>query len=288
MEYNKILTPVELAEFTIGVGEAKAQKGFKTLLTSSIFSGMFIALGALASLGATYGLYAFVPDEVGMATYGLAKYAQGFLFAAGLMFVIFLGTDLFTGNILITMAFLHKKVKLPKMFSNWSIVWIGNFIGAAIIGFLFVKSGVLGWSSDLFAGILLKTAYAKTNLAFSTAFFSGIICNILVCLVIMATYATKNPVAKMLIIILGIMIFVASGSEHVVANMGYYSAAFFSQDNLEAIAHTGKEGAAIAESLSVQNVFVNNFVPVTLGNIVGGMIFVAGLYYYMVKDKLTK
>lgn len=286
MEYNKILTPVELAEYTINVGEAKSKKGFKTLLISAIFSGMFITLGALGSLGATYGLYS--NDNVVMATYGLAKYAQGFLFAAGLMFVIFLGTDLFTGNILITMAWLKKKVKFSAMISNWGIVWIGNFIGALLIGYIFVRSGVLGWSDDLFAGVLLKTAYGKSHIDFATAFFSGVICNILVCLVILATYATKNPVAKMLIIILGIMIFVASGSEHVVANMGYYAAAFFSKGNADAILHAGKESVAIVEAVSPGNVFINNFIPVTLGNIVGGALFVAGLYFFMVKDKLSK
>ncbi len=283
---NLLLTPVEIAEYTMTTGEAKVKKSIKTILISAFFSGAFISFGALCSLAATYSLFA--PNELGIATYGIGKYLQGFLFASGLMFVIFLGTDLFTGNCLIFMAWLDKRVSFKKMVANWSLVWIGNLIGAILVGTLVYKSGIFAWSDSLFGGVLVKVGYAKSNLDFTTAFFSGVVCNWLVCLIILATYAVKDTTTKMAIIILGIMIFVASGSEHVVANMGYYVGAFLAKTDPEVIAMSGKSAADISSALSVQSIFVNNFIPVTLGNIVGGTIFVAAGYYYMVKDKLTK
>ncbi len=283
---NLLLSPVEIAEFTIATGEAKLKKSPKTVLVSAFLSGAFIAFGALCSLAATYGLFA--ANEIGMATYGLGKFVQGILFAAGLMFVIFLGTDLFTGNILIFMAWLHKKASFSKMVTNWALVWIGNLIGATVVGFLIYKSGIFGWSEDLFGAVLLKTGYAKSSLDFTTAFLSGIVCNWLVCLIILATYATKDLSAKMMIIILGIMIFVASGSEHIVANMGYYAGALFAKGEAGMIALSGKSAGDIAHALSFKEILINNAIPVTLGNIVGGAVFVASVYYFMVKEKLTK
>lgn len=283
---NLLLSPVEIAEFTIATGEAKTKKSLKTVLISSFFSGSFIAFGALCSLAATYALFA--GNDLGIETYGLGKFFQGILFAAGLMFVIFLGSDLFTGNCLIIMAWLHKKVSFQKMVANWGLVWLGNLIGAVVVGFFIYQSGIFNWSDGLFGGVLLKTAYAKSNIAFSTALFSGIVCNWLVCLIILATYSTKDLGAKMMIIVLGIMIFVASGSEHVVANMGYYAGAFFAKGDANLISMTGKSAADIAHALELKTIFVNNFIPVTIGNIIGGTTFVGALYYYMVKEKLAK
>ncbi len=280
-----MLTPVELVKFTISTGEAKLQKPKKQVLISAIFSGIFIAIGALASLAATYGLFA--SNTLGLETYGLGKFFQGLLFASGLMFVIFLGTDLFTGNILIVMAWLNKKANFGEMFTNWTIVWIGNLLGAVLMGFLFYKSEIFGWSDSLFGGVLLKTAYAKSSLDFSTAFFSGVICNILVCLVVLASYVSKDGTTKLGVIILGIMIFVASGSEHIVANMGYYAGAFFSRENLDAIAMSGKSIEDIKHATEIGTILYKNFLPVTLGNIVGGAVVISAGYYYMVKDKLT-
>ncbi len=283
---NLLLSPVEIAEFTIATGEAKTKKSLRTVLISSFFSGSFITFGALASLAATYALFA--GNDLGIATYGLGKFFQGFLFAAGLMFVIFLGSDLFTGNCLIVMAWLHKKVTMPKMLSNLCLVWLGNFVGAIVVGFFVYQSGIFNWSDGLMGGVLLKTVYAKSSLSFSTALFSGVVCNWLVCLIILATYATKDLSAKMLIIILGIMIFVASGSEHIVANMGYYAGAFFARGEVDMIAMSGKSAADIAHAFDLKTVLVNNFIPVTIGNIIGGTTFVGALYYYMVKEKLGK
>lgn len=283
---NLLLSPVEIAEFTIATGEAKVKKAPKTVIISSFLSGAFISFGALCSLAATYALFA--SNELGIETYGMGKFFQGILFAAGLMFVIFLGTDLFTGNSLIIMAWLHKKVSMKKMLSNWGLVWLGNLLGAIVVGFLIYKSGIFSWSYNLFGGVLLKTAYAKTHLDFSTAFFSGIVCNWLVCLIILASYSTKDLSAKMMIIVLGIMIFVASGSEHIVANMGYMVGAFFAKFNPEMIAASGKSAVEIADALTIKEILVGNFIPVTLGNIVGGTVFVGATYYFMIKEKLAK
>ncbi len=283
---GSILSPVEVVEFTIATGEGKVKKSKQTILISAILSGAFITLGAMASLAATYAFFA--PNDLGIATYGIGKLVQGILFSVGLLLIVFLGTDLFTGNILITMAVLQKRVSFMKMVSNWGLVWIGNLVGAIVVGYIFYKSGVFNWTDGLFGGIVLKTAYVKANLDFSTAFFSGIVCNLLVCLTILMTYATKNPVAKIGIIILGITVFVASGSEHIVANMGYFAAAFFAKADPSFVAVSTKGAAGVLEALSPMTILTKNFIPVTLGNIIGGMIFVAAPYYFMVKDKLNK
>ncbi len=270
---NGILSPADLARYTIDVGQAKVAKSNKSILISAIFSGSFIAFAALASLGATYGLYSNPglanPDILGIDTYGLAKFFQGIIFSAGLMFIIFLGTDLFTGNVLIAMSVFDKKVKLRKMFSNLGLVFIGNLIGALIVGVLVYKSGVFGWSNELYAKVLNKTIVAKSNLDFSTALFSGILCNWLVCAIVLATYAVKDTTSKLLIIGSGILLFVVGGYEHVIANMGYYAGALLQKD-----------------FPSIVDTIVNNIIPVTIGNIFGGAIFVAGGYYYMVKEKM--
>ncbi|MFV0498651.1 MAG: formate/nitrite transporter family protein [Bacilli bacterium] len=283
---EKLLSPVEIAKYTIATGEAKVKKRTQTVLISSFFSGAFIAFGALCSLAVAYALYG--NNSVGIETYGFGKLAQGIIFIPGLVFVLFLGTDLFTGNCLVFMAFLDKKIGFTSYLKNISLVWIGNLIGATVVGYFIYKSGIFEWSNNLFGGVLLKTGYAKTHIDFSTGFYSGIVCNWIVCLIILATYSTKDMSAKLIITILGILIFVASGSEHVVANMGYLSGAFFAKINPDMVAMSGKSAVAIGESLGVKDILINNFVPVTLGNIVGGSVFVATIYYFMIKDKIKK
>lgn len=265
---SNILSPAEVVVYTTKAGIAKANKPLKALLLTSIMAGMFIAFAAVCSLGAAYNMY------WGPNSYGLGKLIQAVLFPAGLMFVIFTGADLFTGNILLTIAAIQKKIKVRQALLNWLIVWVGNLIGAIFIAVLIYYSGVFGWKHagevDGLAHIIEKIGNSKISIDFWAALASGILCNILVCTVIIVTYTFNDAASKILLCFFGIMLFVVSGFEHVVANMGYMTA-YVMLTNVN----------------TIPSILINNFIPVTIGNVLGGVIF-SFIYYYSVKNMTTK
>ena len=279
MSDKKMLTPAEVAEYTLNAGVKKATTPTKKVLISAFLAGMYIALGALGSIAASYNLLA------NPATYGLGKMVAGLMFPAGLVLILIAGGDLFTSNILITLAALKKKVTWGQTFKNWSLVWIGNLIGAAFAAALVAKSGVFDWSNGLYGGVVIKTAVGKTNIEFMAAIASGIVCNILVCATVWASYAAKNVSGKVIMGWLGIFVFVCIGVEHVVANMGYLLAGLMVKLNPMYLEAAHKTLADVA-NLNIGNVLLHNFLPVTIGNILGGMIIAASYYFlFMSKDE---
>lgn len=136
MSDKKMLTPAEVAEYTLNAGIKKATTPTKKVLVSAFLAGMYIALGALGSIAASYNLLA------NPATYGLGKMVAGLMFPAGLVLILIAGGDLFTSNILITLAALKKKVSWGQAGKNWALVWIGNLIGAAFAAALVANSTV--------------------------------------------------------------------------------------------------------------------------------------------------
>ncbi len=207
------------------------------------------------------------------------------MFPAGLILVLL--ADLFTGNILITLAALKKKVTWGQAFKNWAIVWTGNLLGAITVAWLVSLSGVFDWSSGLYGGVIVKTAVGKLGFTWVAAIASGILCNWIVCATVWMTYAAKDVTGKVLTGFFGIFLFVCTGFEHSVANMAYLFAGLFNNTNpmfLEAAHKTAAEAAAI----NLPSIFMNNLIPVTIGNILGGAIFVAGIYYFIFINKDEK
>ena len=278
MADKKMLTPAEIAEYTIEAGVKKATTPSKKVLASAFLAGAYIAFGALGSVGAAYNLLAN-PE-----TYGLGKMVAGLMFPAGLMFVLIAGADLFTGNILITLAALKKRVTWSQAFKNWALVWIGNLIGGALVAWLVSLSGVFDWSAGLYGGVIVKNAIGKLGFSWGAAIASGILCNWIVCATVWMTYGAKDVTGKILAGFFGVFLFVCTGYEHCVANMGYFFAGLFAKSNpvyLEAAHKTAEEAA----KLNITSIFTHNLIPVTIGNILGGAIFVAGVYYFLFVNK---
>lgn len=278
MSDKKMLAPAEIAEYTINTGVAKVNRSNSKVLVSAFLAGAYIAFGALGSVAASYNLLA------NPATYGLGKALAGLMFPAGLIFVLLAGADLFTGNILIALAAFQKKVTWGQAAKNWALVWLGNLLGAIVVAWMVGQAGVFDWSNGLYGGVVLKTAIGKVGIEFMPALISGILCNWVVCVTVWITYASKDVAGKVLTGFIGIFLFVCTGFEHCVANMGYLFAAFFTKANpmyLEAAHKT----AADAASINFKGMFINNLLPVTIGNILGGLVFVAGLYFFLFVNK---
>lgn len=278
MSDKKMLTPAEIAEYTINTGIAKVNRSNSKVLASAFLAGAYIAFGALGSVAAAYNLLA------NPATYGLGKALAGLMFPAGLIFVLLAGADLFTGNILIAIAAFKNKVTWGQAVKNWVLVWIGNLIGGALVAWMVSQAGVFDWSNGLYGGVILKTAIGKVGIEFMPALISGILCNWVVCVTVWITYASKDVAGKILAGFMGIFLFVCTGFEHCVANMAYLFGALFSKSNpmyLEAAHKT----AADAASINLKGIFINNLLPVTLGNIIGGLVFVAGIYFFLFVNK---
>ncbi len=247
-----MLAPKEMTKKAIETGVAKAKlPGWKMVLLG-VFAGMFIAL---AGVGATFGnIYA-------------GKVVGACIFTAGLAMVIIAGSELFTGNNLMVMALFDKKIKLSRMLKNWGLVFLGNLIGAVLVAGLVSMSGLF----DAVAETVVATATTKAELGFGVALVRGILCNFLVCIAVWMAYAAETVGGKIAAIFLPIMLFVLCGLEHSVANMFYIPAGMM----------MGAANGLSAPDLA--GFLFGNLLPVTLGNIIGGAILVAGGYYLAYK-----
>lgn len=252
---------------------------YKTLFLG-FMAGAFIAMGANASSAAAFNV----------SNYGLSKLVAGLVFPIGLIFVILGGAELFTGNMLISIGVLNKKITVNKMLKNWCLVWIGNLLGALTYSFLVSQTIQFDSSHGELGGYVLKLAAGKVNMSFMAVFVSGILCNWIVCQTVFIAYTTKNVAGKILAMYLPIMLFVITGFEHVVANMYYLLAALFVKGNATYVADAVERGASLEsiQSITLSNIFVNNLLPATLGNIFGGVVLVAVIYVYMYTVKNDK
>jgi formate/nitrite transporter len=254
----------------------KVAGSFQKLLILGILAGAFIAFAAEGSNMAAFNLFAEP------TTYGLGKALAGVVFGTGLMLVVLAGGELFTGNTLILAAVCEKQVSMGKMLRNWIIVYLGNFIGSLLVAYMMVHSGLLASGADMLGAVTLKIAVYKVNLGFSQAFFLGIMCNWLVCLAVWISFGADTMAGKILAIFFPIWLFITSGFEHSVANMYYIPAGIMIKANttFAELSHLSRDAV---DSLTWTSFFVNNLAPVTLGNIVGGGIFVGMAYWYVYK-----
>lgn len=254
-------SPLEIARNYVEIGIHKVRLSAFKMLILGIFAGMFIGFAGIAS---TVG-------AVTVENPSLARLVSACLFPAGMAMVLVAGSELFTGNNLIVIAFLERKVKLHEMLKNWFFVFLGNFIGAALVAVLVV----FGHTPDLFDGRLAQSivnaALHRVNLSFMDSFIRGILCNILVCIAVWAAFAAKKVSGKLLMSFWPVMLFVLCGFEHSIADI-YFCVA--------GILTAGEYGIA-AEGLTVGSFLLKNLLPVTLGNIVGGAGIVGFGYWAM-------
>jgi len=264
-------SPKEVAQNYIATGTAKTKYTISKMLVMSMLAGMFIAL---AGVGA-----AIASSTVASAS--VAKLISALVFPVGLSMTLVAGSELFTGNCLIIIPVLEKEVKLRAMFRNWCFVYIGNFIGSILVAALTVYSGTFSLFSNAAAVSVIKSAVTKVSMTFSDAFLRGILCNFLVCIAVWMSFAAKDVVGKIAGLFLPIMLFVLSGYEHSVANMYYIPAGLFASGNTAYMeAYTSAGGSSVGV-LTWGTLFTKNLIPVTLGNIIGGMVLVGMAYWFV-------
>ncbi len=266
------LSPQEITESYSEIGIKKVNSSFLKLFILGILAGAFIAF---ASEGSNTAIHT-------IESVGIGKALAGALFSTGLMLVLVAGGELFTGNCLIVISCIEKKASWTGMLRNWLIVYAGNFVGSLLLAWFILQSGQLGFSAGMLGGFTIKTAAYKTGLSFTNAFYMGILCNWLVCLAVWMSLGAKDIAGKLLAIFFPIWLFITSGFEHSVANMYYISAGIMAKSNPEWVAQAIQLGASPEKinGLGWESFLINNLVPVTLGNIVGGSIFV-GIAYWL-------
>lgn len=270
-------TITEVVEQNIQNGIKKTNLTTKKLILLGIAAGFFIGIGAEASSLAMHGI----------SNVGLARTVAGAVFPIGLMLIVLLGGELFTGNCLISMAVYDKRAKLKGMIRNLIIVYISNFIGAALMAWMINNCGQLNFSDGGAGAFTIKVALGKVGIDPIQAIVSGILCNVLVCLAIFMAATAKDVAGKCIAIFFPIFVFVISGFEHCVANMYYIPAGIFAAHNPLYAAKATELYGITAEQLSGLNfgTMFSNLVPVTIGNIIGGMVFVGLLYWYLYRKK---
>lgn len=270
-------TITEVIEQNIQNGIKKTNLTTKKLILLGIAAGFFIGIGAEASSLAMHGI----------SNVGLARTVAGAVFPIGLMLIVLLGGELFTGNCLISMAVYDKRAKLKGMIRNLTIVYISNFIGAALMAWMINNCGQLNFSDGGAGAFTIKVALGKVGIDPMQAIVSGILCNVLVCLAIFMAATAKDVAGKCIAIFFPIFVFVISGFEHCVANMYYIPAGIFAARNPLYAAKATELYGITAEQLSGLNfgTMFSNLIPVTIGNIIGGMVFVGLLYWYLYRKK---
>jgi len=255
---NGFLTSTETIQVFINKAIGKVSSNILKQLLLGILGGLFVAFGANASIVVIQNLIEINP--------GIAKLLGACVFPVGLMLITITEAELFTGNNLLILAVYDNKIKFHSLLKNWITVYLGNFIGSFLLGFMVVKSGIL--TANTFA-LVLSTAQAKMDLTFTEAVMRGVCCNILVVLAVWLATSAKDVTSKMLSCFFPVMTFVLSGFEHSIANMYYFSAAHI-----------------LGFSFSWQQIILTNLLPVTLGNVLGGIII--PLTYYIAFVKLEK
>ena len=272
------LPPDEIAHAMIAISKAKANLSIPRMFLLGILAGAFIGFGSELAIMTTHDM----PKYLGV---GFSKFMFGSVFSVGLMLVIIAGAELFTGNNLILIKVLTREGNPGKMFKSWFWVYVANFLGSLLLVWIMFGTGL--WKIDDFAvgAEALVIANGKVNLAWWEAFARGIGCNWLVCLAVWIAVASKDITGKILGIYFPIMAFVASGFEHCVANMYFIPMGLLLKVNADVVAISGLAGKL--GNLTLQGFFVNNLIPVTLGNIIGGSLCVATVYWliYLRKSK---
>lgn len=252
-DYVDAYSPMKIAVLVEEIGVNKANlKPVKTIVLG-VLAGIFIAFGAM--------LYTLVVTESNIG-FGLTKLVGGIAFSLGLVLVVVAGAELFTGNNLMVMAWANKDVSTKKLMQNWSIVYVANFIGALLAMAGMIGSGLLNQNEGMVVSTALNIAQSKVGIGWVELLIRGIFCNALVCLAVWLCIAAHDVSSKILAIIFPISAFVALGFEHSVANMYFIPLGMWLSDG----------------DITIVDL-IANLVPVTVGNIVGGSVFVALVYW---------
>ena len=246
-------TPKDVAERVRGVCVVKARLPLLSLSMLAILAGAFIGLGSM--------FYTIVVSDAKLLGFAGSRVLGGFVFSMGLILVVVAGAELFTGNNLLAMAWADGCLTTGDVMRNWIVTCAGNFVGAAGLALLVWLSGHQSLNGGAVARAALDIAAAKAALPVAEAFFRGVLCNVLVCMAIWMAMAGRSVVDKAVAIVFPITAFVAAGFEHSIANMYFFPFAMLL-------------GSPVGWAD-----FARNLAPVIAGNLVGGSVLVALVYY---------
>lgn len=277
--YSAISTPPQIVAANMNAAKGKTELPLGRMILLGIFAGMFIAGGASASSLAMHAI----------SNVGLARLVAGAIFPVGLMMIVLVGGELFTGDCLMIMGCVHGKFSVSKMVKVLTVVYLSNLVGSLLFAGLVYASGQYNYTNGMLGAFTIKVALGKVNLSFGAAVASGILCNIFVCMAVLMATAARDISGKIWGIFFPILTFIVSGYEHCVANMYYIPAGIFAKASstyaslaMESYGYTTLQ----LDSLNWANFVVKNLIPVTIGNILGGMVFVGLPLYLIHRQKL--
>lgn len=261
--------PKEIADRIEQISVSKSVTDPLRVFALALLAGAFIAFAAAFFTVVTHG------SNISL---GITRLFGGLAFCLGLILVVVAGAELFTGNNLLVMAYVDKKITLKQLLLNWTVVFLGNFFGSLGVVLLIYLSGHWLMGNGAVGAQAVIIANNKVNLGFMQAFTSGILCNALVCLAVWLCFASHTVTDKILAIIFPISAFVTLGFEHSVANMYFIPAGILAKTN-QSIMKLVSESSDLSHLNMVG--FIDNLVPVTLGNIIGGSVFVGMIYWFI-------
>lgn len=253
---KNLLSPAEITQRTIDIAVKKAGNNFTTTLMLGVMAGIYIAIGSAAAtiMWATSG------------DVGVGKFLAAAIFPVGIVLVLLAGSELFTGNTLMTLGWFNKKISFGGLMKNWAAVFIGNFIGSVLFAFLIWKGQLWGTEalvSDIGAKAI-AVAEKKAHLTFSVAFARAILCNLAVAISVWVAAGANTVEGKIMAAWFPIAAFVIGGYEHVVANMFFIPM-----------------GMMLGADVSLQQLLIGNLLPVGLGNIFSGGLMIPVAYHFI-------
>lgn len=276
----QIHSPKEIIDINMSSAVNKANLRLRKMIVMGILAGMFIALGGVSSQTASHAI----------TNVSLAKMAAGTVFPIGLLMIVLVGGELFTGNCLMIMATLDKQIRVRRFIRNLFVVFFSNVVGALIIALLVFFSGNLDLSGGALGGYTISVAVEKVSHTTIRGITSGFLCNLFVCMAVLKGAAAKEVAGKIQATWFPIFAFVICGFEHIVANMYFIPIRLLAKTNplyvqqAEAVYNVTADKLA---TLTVSNI-LNNFIPVTIGNVLGGLFIGLMLYFVNVHvDKMT-
>ncbi len=281
------LLPPAMASRAEDIGLVKAKLGARRMFALAVLAGAFIAMGAIfaTTVGAGSMAVRAADGTLSFTTglpYGVGRLLTGLVFTLGLILVVVGGSELFTGNNLIVMAFASGKVTLGALLRNWTVVYLGNFLGSTATAFVVFLSKQYTFGSGAIGLNVLAIGEAKTSLGFVQAIALGVLCNALVCLAVWLCYSARSTTDRILSIIPPIAAFVAAGFEHSIANMYFIPVALFVKQwgdpgFFEMVGRTASD----YPHLTWGGFLFSNLLPVTIGNIIGGAVMVGLVYWFI-------
>ncbi len=267
LQFFRMLQPNQIVEYAAKSAKLKGEYGFRKVIILSFLAGVYISMAGLIAIIAGYGMPSITDGNP-----GLVKLLMGATFPVGLMLVVLAGGELFTGNTAYFIpSVMNGEQPLKNMFRNWALVWCGNFIGALFFGYFLVHLTHVV-DGEVWNNGFAKIAHSKTSYPFYVTMLKGVGANWLVCLAMWLAMASKNVTGKIIGMWWPVMVFVAIGYEHSIANMFFLPMAMF-------------KGVT---DITIIDLFVKNLIPATVGNIIGGSIFVAMAYWYSLQKLSPK